>query len=342
MVIVEELSIYFEASDVDSQGYIYAGRGIEYGDGSLLRSINSGKTWETIYTFPDGNAPQSFRLCFVDSTDSIYIGALERLYCSDDHGETWHPVLDFPSGSHEPWGIAEDIKGNLYVGSHGTNSRIYKTSDSGKSWTEVTGPWNAMHTHDIACSPETGWIYLVLESPRQERGVIGAIRRISRKYFGTIYGHPGVWRSKDEGKSWNFIARGTTYKVGLTVDDTTVYVGSEHSGGENYIHRFQDDGTAGPLETEIVHIIPREYGQPIMAGRTVTYPSEYSYIYSTANASGPTGTAMLLVSTNGVDWDIIDSKDEVLPRRSFYYLSHHPRNGCYYACKYPSSVVIKL
>lgn len=342
MVIVEELPVYFEASDVDSSGHIYAGRGTEYSDGSLLRSINGGKTWETIYTFPDENAPRSFRLCFVNSSDNIFIGALERLYRSNDQGETWHPVLDFPLGSDEPWGITEDINGNLYVGSHGANSRIFKTGDHGESWSEVTGHWDAMHIHDIVCSPETGWVYIVLESPRQERGVIGAIRRASRRYFGKVYGHPGVWRSKDEGKSWDYIARGTTYKVGLTVDDITVYVGSEHSGGENYIHRFHDEGTKGPFETEIVHTLPRKFGQPVMAGRTVPTPSEYKLIYSTANASGPTGTAQLLVSKNGDDWEVIDSKDDVLPRRSFYYLSHHPRNGCYYACRYPSSVAVRL
>ena len=342
MVTVEELPVYFEASDVDSSGYIYAGRGTEYGDGNLHRSTDSGKTWAPIYNFPDGNAPRSFRLCFVDSNDAVYIGALERLYRSNDQGETWHPVLVFPPGSDEPWGIAEDVKGNLYVGSHGANSQIFKTGDSGESWIEVTGPWNAMHIHDIAVSSETGWIYIVLESPRQEKGIIGAIRRASRRYFGTMYGHPGVWRSKDDGKSWDYIARGTTYKVGLTVDDTTVYVGSEHSGGENYIHRFYDDGTKGPFETEIVHTIPRKYGQPVIAGRTVPTPSEYKLIYSTANASGPTGTAQLLVSKHGDDWEVIDSKDDVLPRRSFYYLSHHPRNGRYYACRYPSSVAIRL
>jgi hypothetical protein len=199
-----------------------------------------------------------------------------------------------------------------------------------------------MHTHDIVSSLETGWVYTVLESPRHEMGITGTLRRISRRYFGMVYGHPGVWRSKDGGKSWDYLARGTTYKVGLAIDDSTIYVGSEHSGGENYIHRFIDDGTSGPFETEIVHVFPKDFGQPVMSGRVIPSQRDYKFLYSTANASGPTGTAQLLISKDGEQWEVIDKKDDVSPRRSFYYLSHHPRDGNYYACKYPLSVVIRL
>lgn len=354
MPAVIELTKYFEASDANSRGTLFAGAGKEYGEGKIYRSEDRGETWREIFDIPVDHKPNAVRVCFVDSRDYIFIGALERLYRSKDDGKTWEPVFDFPPGSHEPWAVDEDPHGGIYVGSHGNNSRIFKTSDGGDAWEEVTGSWSSKHSHDIKCSHETGWVYAVLEHPQLRPGTTGRqglngrgalpgrLSRFLRRYLKQGSGTPGIWRSKDGGKTWTYIVRGGRYKIGFAVDGETCLIGTEHSGSTNRIYRFIDDGSEGPFKPTIVHTFPSSYGQPVTAGRVIRESADLRYVFSTGNTAGPTGTAHIVGSIDGFNWEIIDSKASVSPRRSFYFLSHHHRGGYIYACKHPRGIAIRI
>ena len=342
MASVRELARYFEASDTNSRGILFVGEGKSYGEGKIYRSDDGGDTWREVFEIPDEYKPRSVRVCFIDSKDRIFIGALERLYRSIDEGETWVPVLDFPAGSHEPWGIDEDLTGCIYVGSHGKNSRVFKSSDGGDSWEEVTGPWSSRHIHDIRCSSKTGWVYVVTAYSLLGSGLSGTSWRLVRKYLKLGRGTPGIWRSKDRGKSWAYIVRGSKYRLGFAVDGRICVIGSEHSGSENYLYRFVDDGSDGPLTPVKVHTFPASCGQPVIAGRVVRTGEGVTYVFSTANTTGPTGTSHVVCSSDSHNWEVIDSRDSAAPRRSFYFLSHHSRDGYIYACKHPKGMAIKV
>ena len=354
MHVVVELTRYFEASDADSRGTLYAGAGVEYGGGGIHRSEDGGETWEEAFDIPTDRKPNAVRVCFVDSGDAIFVGGRERLYRSRDDGRTWRAVLDFPPGSHEPWAVDEDPDGSIYIGSHGDNSRIFKTSDGGDTWAEATGLWSSRHSHDIKCSQETGWVYAVLEHPQLRPGAPGGrgfsgwtafrgrLARFQRRYLRQGTGTPGVWRSKDGGGTWTHIVRGGRYKTGFAVDGRTCLVGSERSGSTNHIYRFVDDGSEGPFTPSIVHTFPASCGQPVTAGRAVRGSVGLRYVFSTGNTGGPTGTAHVVGSADGLRWEIIDSKASVAPRRSFYFLSHHHRDGFIYACRHPRSIAIRI
>lgn len=341
MPTIREIIKYFEASDANSRGTLFAGAGTLYGEGKIYKSANRGDTWREAFDIPDEYKPRSVRVCFVDSRDRIFIGALERLYRSVDDGETWETVLDFPKGSHEPWGIDEDPTGCIYVGSHGENSRVFKSSDGGDSWNDVTGPWSSRHIHGVKCSSKTGWVYVVTEYPVLGLGFT-RMRRLIRKYLGLGRGTPGIWRSKDGGKSWSYIVRGGGFRLGFAVDGRICFTGSEHSGSVNYIYRFIDDGSDGPFKPVKVHTFPASCGQPVIAGTVVRTGEMVTHIFSTGNTSGPTGTSHVVCSSDGYNWEVLDSKGSVAPKRSFYFLSHHHRDGCIYACKYPRSIAIEV
>lgn len=340
MASVRELTRYFEASDVNSRGILFVGEGKFYGEGKIFRSDDGGGTWKEVFDIPDEFKPRSVRLCFIDSEDRIFIGALERLYRSVDDGKTWMHVLDFPAGSHEPWGIDEDLMGCIYVSSHGKNSTVFKSSDGGDSWEDVTGPWSSRHIHDIKCSSKTGWVYVVTAFSHLGTGLLSAPFRLVRRYLKRGHGTPGIWRSKDGGKTWAYIVRSSKYRLGFAVDGITCFIGSEHSGSENYIYRFIDDGSCGPFTPIKVHTFPASYGQPVIAGRVVGTGEDAAYLFSTGNTAGPTGTSQVVYSPDGYAWEVLDSKDSVAPRRSYYFLSHHSRDGYIYTCKYPRGIVI--
>lgn len=106
-----------------------AARAVAVGDnGVILVSDDSGENWKGTKT---GGSRRLIRLFFPTSEKGYILGS-DSLYASDDAGESWHGVANVPQLPESFWFISEST-GLLAT----YNGHIYRTTDSGRNWTEV-------------------------------------------------------------------------------------------------------------------------------------------------------------------------------------------------------------
>lgn len=189
---------------------IYAGmgecdiRGNAAGGDGMVRSLDAGKTWEYIglqETFAIGKIavhPQNSELVYAAAMGRFFGANAERgVFRSKNGGTTWEKILykndstgaiDVQIDPHNPRTIYAALwqtHRNAYqMESGGTGSGLYKSTDGGDTWTEITRnpglPTGLVGKIRIAPSPvKQGRLWIMLEN---ERG--------------------GVFRSDDGGKTW--------------------------------------------------------------------------------------------------------------------------------------------
>ena len=212
-------AIAISPSDPD---IIYVGTGepqlrhdVSYGDG-MYKSVDGGKTFENI------GLPKSYHISRVrihpTNPDIVYVGVLgsafgyneERgLYKTVDGGENWEKVLyqsekagviDVVMDPNNPSTLYaatfQFIRKDWTVESGGEDSRLYKTTDAGKTWTDI--------------SANDGF-------PQEILGRMGLA--ISKANSDIIYSltdtetMDGIYRSEDGGNSWEMV----TDNANLTV-----------------------------------------------------------------------------------------------------------------------------
>ena len=142
----------------------------------LVRSVDRGLTWTTLYEVPVGSVV-SFHIGR-STPGLILLGAAidpkvdpvpDRFYRSSDYGATWSvQPIDGGSRGLIPWDIEEDINGMLYSGTeiydHPQPYRapFFRSRDDGLTWEKVTGilPW---HVIAIQPHPSIATIYALTE-----------------------------------------------------------------------------------------------------------------------------------------------------------------------------------
>lgn len=190
--------IYLATGDIDYIGYntIAAGRPVQFGMG-LLKSIDGGVTWDTtgLSYLPSQGQNTLIRRVFVNPNDTLQIvaGGAHGLFYSSDGGITFtqtqigvfadlkqnplNPSTIFAMGYYQPgWG--------------GTGARMYKTTDFGQTWTELT-----------TTIPITGSVLRTeLAIAPSDTNIIYAL---SCSYSG---GFNSFHKSEDAGTTWQRIA----------------------------------------------------------------------------------------------------------------------------------------
>ncbi|MBV8118136.1 MAG: hypothetical protein JOZ01_09165, partial [Candidatus Eremiobacteraeota bacterium] len=177
---------------------------IAYGNG-VYKSTNGGKTW--VHVGLDDTRQVGSIVVDPRNANVVYVAALGHQYGPNtqrgvfktiDGGRTWSKVLykdentgaiDLALDSNAPNTIYAALWGtrrppwNVYPPSNGSGSGLYKSTDAGATWTQLTNglPERVGHI-GIALSPlRPGRIYALVDSD---------------------IGHGGVYRSDDGGASW--------------------------------------------------------------------------------------------------------------------------------------------
>jgi photosystem II stability/assembly factor-like uncharacterized protein len=237
----------FDGQDVGSIGALavapsdsktlYVGSGeadmrsdIAYGNG-MYKSTDGGKTWQHIgleNTYQIGAIvvdPRNAEVAYVAALGHAYAANPDRgVFKTTDGGATWNKVL-FKNDDAGAISLALDPKNpdtiyaslwqtrrppwNVYPPSNGPGSGLYKSTDGGRTWTQLTnGLPEKVGRIGIAVAPtQPSRVYAQIDSSELAKG--------------------GIYRSDDGGATWTHLAGGLEqvrlwgrgwYFSGITVD----------------------------------------------------------------------------------------------------------------------------
>jgi photosystem II stability/assembly factor-like uncharacterized protein len=190
--------IYLSTGDIEYVGYntIAAGRATQFGMG-LLKSTDGGISWDTtgLNYLPQQGQVTLLRRAFVDPSDTSRVLAvgIHGAYMSENSGQTWTLVqagafIDAKQNPLNPNSIY--IMGIHWPGLPGAGARMYKTTDFGQNWNELTTgiPTNgAVLRTEIAIAPsDTNYVYALS--------------------CGWSGGFNSFWRTTDAGTTWERVA----------------------------------------------------------------------------------------------------------------------------------------
>ena len=241
-------------------------------------------------------------LAGVPSQPSVFYAGFDNggVWRSTDYGSTWEPLFDQePIGSIGAIAVSPTHPEIIYVGSGAgiirpdlaTGDGVYKTTDAGKTWTNV-GLADTRMIAQIAVDPTNA-----------DRVFVAAL--------GHPYGHNpdrGIFRTTDGGKSWEKVLYVDEYTSGNDVafdpsNPQTVYAalwrqqqsfreGNEFGGPGGGIFKSTDGGTTWKRITD---------GLPdVIEANLAVAPSDPSRIYAMVAGVPPAGATVKGGPTTGV------------------------------------------
>lgn len=107
--------------------------------GGVYRSENSGESWELVF----GKNDYIFNLA-IDSKGNVYAGN-QQLFRSSDHGKTWTKVSNFADTRNAIVGMEIDPanENRIWISKvawgSGNQGGVFRTTDGGATWEEITG-----------------------------------------------------------------------------------------------------------------------------------------------------------------------------------------------------------
>ena len=167
-------------------------------DAVILSSSNSGRDWVLQHLAPESHQPL-LDVWFANASHGIAVGAYGLLLETHDGGKSWERR---PISHEEPhlYAIREGRDGILYIA--GEFGSLYRSRDSGRSWTALASPYRGSFFGAITLSD-------------------GAL---------LVFGLRGnLYRSEDEGQTWRRLETGTTASLmggAQQTDGTVVIVGT--------------------------------------------------------------------------------------------------------------------
>jgi photosystem II stability/assembly factor-like uncharacterized protein len=252
--------------------------------GSLFKTIDGGKTWESLNKGIENLRMQSL---VIDPSNSgtLYVGdtMYKGIYKSTDYAQSWSPVSPLLEDFNPYiWDLVIDPLNTitLYAGGEGG---VYKTTDGGASWNPMGQGRPSTHVVSLAMDPENPNIL----------------------YAGT-YRQNGLYKSTDGGENWRIANTGIEWygdvpsvsALAINPSNSNVlYAGTgtynqddvlglgvfkSTNGGENWI----------PVNTGLPYwgggIFPRIYSLAIdpLRPSTVYCGTEYGRVFKTPDGGG--------------------------------------------------------
>jgi len=133
--------------------------------GGVWRSLDQGESWELVFR------NENFVWNVVVATDGTIYCSGAQLWRSQDQGKTWERLTNFPEEKRATVGIELHPSDPNTIWVSRTNwgnfreGAVYKTTDGGTSWTDITGNLPYVGPHVLRFNPATnelwaGWVGL--------------------------------------------------------------------------------------------------------------------------------------------------------------------------------------
>jgi hypothetical protein len=298
----------------------------------LYRSDDNGASFRQIYQFPSQSSPNSaitgyVLMIFIDSRGYIFVSipGTNRLYRSVDFGVSFTQVLVTGGSQNDGFYIAmtEDSQGSLYAATYcysiyPQNPPLMKSSDGGANWTAIRR-FSAVHLHNVKFNPANGYLYVVTGEWTN-----GCNNQECERIF----------RSKDLGATWSIAvnrpqelqAEGNTVYNPMLFSGNWVYIGSDEAYKYNWIDRFQDDGSSSNFTTQRVYNFPQDGYFPVYSAATFGTTLLFS-----STAEFYSGSSRIVVSDDGVNWQIMKSTAVSQSQHHTGVLTANPKGAVFYS-----------
>jgi photosystem II stability/assembly factor-like uncharacterized protein len=268
-------------------------KGLIFAIGSyLFRSVNSGKSWQTI--LPDWRVDQ---IRIHPANPNLVFAATNRraseqygtLLLSRDSGTKWEVVGRLPSSGTQV--LLFDSKNNLYAGFYGLRG-VYKSTDEGRSWFLLGQGISRTNTMSISVSNQGPLVFAVsnFKLYRSENSgnfwkLVSSIRErlfavaIHPKDSKTVFvgGAQGtVFKSIDGGITWqkkHQFEGGSIYFIRIDrINPNLIYAGADNAiyvsidKGENW-SVFDTNGLSWP-SYQLKDLLVKPWGDPFFVAAT--------------------------------------------------------------------------
>ena len=223
------------ASGVDSDGTLYAGANDSALNGYIYKSTDEGQTWSSALLNISGI--DEVKACYVAANSYIYVSAWGTtmnatsagLWRSINDGSSWTRVLAMTDWKNCIWAIDENSTGALFAGGYTrdttANASVYRSTDSGATWTNVFYNSSARHVHDVAVDPYTNYIYATLGDDIEP------------------WNYKAIYRSTNGGTTWTEILSSVPQCISIGFTSGYRFFGTDASASQG-IYRTSNDSSA--------------------------------------------------------------------------------------------------